>query len=109
MELLDKSTFVEWMERLFERLDELSNLAKDDGVPTRPIIDGKPLLDNQDVCMMLKVSKRTLQRYRESGTLPFYTIYHKTWFKEVDIVQFMETHFTENMTRKRNRKSKKKP
>ena len=78
MELLDKETFIKWMEDLFARLDELS---KKEAVPTRPIIDGEPLIDNQEVCCMLNVSKRTLQRYRASGTLHFYLIYHKTWYK----------------------------
>ena len=28
-------------------------------------------LDNQDVCQMLKVSRRTLQEYRNDGVLPY--------------------------------------
>jgi len=34
-------------------------------------------LDNQDVCMMLNISKRTLQTYRDNGTLPYSQINHK--------------------------------
>ena len=62
-------------------------------------------LDNQEVCMMLQISKRTLQRYRDSGTLPFHIIYHKTWYLESEITAFMKHHFTENMKRKRKRKT----
>lgn len=104
MELLDKSTFVEWMERLMARIDELKGSEPD--VPTRPVLDGEPLLDNQEVCQMLNISKRTLQRYRASETLPFHIVYHKTWYKESEILVFMKTHFTENLTRKRTRKKR---
>lgn len=61
-------------------------------------------LDNQEVCMMLQVSKRTLQRYQDLGTLPFHIIYHKTWYLESEITAFMEHHFTENKKRRRKRK-----
>ena len=58
MELLDRETFLEWMERIMKRFDDLKQTAPD--IPQRPMIDGEPLLDNQEVCMMLQVSKRTL-------------------------------------------------
>lgn len=37
----------------------------------------KKWLDNQDVCDVLGISKRTLQTYREKGLLPFSRIRHK--------------------------------
>jgi hypothetical protein len=45
-------------------------------------------LDNQEVCMILNVSKRTLQTYRNNGTLPYSQINHKMYYKpeDVDIV-----------------------
>ena len=87
MELLDRETFLEWMERIMKRFDDLKQTAPD--IPQRPMIDGEPLLDNQEVCIMLQVSKRTLQRYRASGTLPFHIVYHKTWYLESEILAFI--------------------
>ena len=104
MELLDRETFLEWVERIMKRFDELKQTAPD--IPQRPMLNGEPLLDNQEVCMMLQVSKRTLQRYRASGTLPFHIVYHKTWYLESEILAFMQTHFTENLKRKRKRPPK---
>ena len=75
-------------------------------IPQRPMINGEPLLDNQEVCLMLQISKRTLQRYRASGTLPFHIVYHKTWYLESEILAFMKAHFTENLKRKRERPPK---
>ena len=101
MELLDRETFLEWMERIMKRFDDLKRTPPD--IPQRPMINGEPLLDNQEVCLMLQISKRTLQRYRASGTLPFHIVYHKTWYLESEILAFMKAHFTENLKRKRER------
>lgn len=49
MEQLDKDTFVMWMERVMERFDRQES-AKVEETPLRPMIDGVPMLDNQDVC-----------------------------------------------------------
>ena len=38
--------------------------------PLSILPDGERLLDNYDLCRMLNISKRTLQRYRTSGELP---------------------------------------
>jgi hypothetical protein len=82
----------EWFERFmgrFDRLDE--NMEQMSG--RFNFLDGERLLDNQDVCQLLHVSKRTLQRYRSSGELPYQMIYHKTYYKESDVDAFIKTHF----------------
>lgn len=42
-------------------------------------------LDNQDVCQILNVSKRTLQTYRDTGTLPHTRIENKMYYKPEDV------------------------
>ena len=42
-------------------------------------------LDNQDVCLLIGVSKRTLYYYRISGKLPFTQIGKKIYYKEKDV------------------------
>ena len=103
MELLDKSTYEDWMERIMERLDELADVVSH--TPKRPTYDGEPLLDYQEVCQLLNISKRTLQRYKDEG-LVSYPLFHKTWYKESDILAFMKKHFDEKLKRKRVRKKK---
>ena len=70
---IDKMEFVAWMERIMDRLDILGNPI-DDLQKKRNSIDGEELLDNQDLLQMLKISNRSLQRYRSIGKLPYYTI-----------------------------------
>ncbi len=87
MELLDRETFLEWMERIMKRFDDLKQTAPD--IPQRPMIDGEPLLDNQEVCLMLQISKRTLQHYRDTGKIPFSMVGHKCYYKESDITEIL--------------------
>ena len=42
-------------------------------------------LDNQDVCRMFNLSLRTLQTYRDNGTLPFTRIGNKMYYKADDL------------------------
>jgi len=42
-------------------------------------------LDNQDVCQLLNISKRTLQTLRDNGTLAYTQISHKIYYKPEDV------------------------
>ena len=57
------------MERL-DRQDEMLLSLKAQGEAPNPM-EGIRMFDNQDLCMLLQISKRTLQRYRSVGALPY--------------------------------------
>lgn len=57
--------------------------------------NGERLYDNQDLCMMLQVSKRSLQRYRSIGILPYLMLRQKTYYKETDVEKFLSEHLDE--------------
>ena len=42
-------------------------------------------LDNEDVCRILRISKRTLQTLRDNGTLAYSQISHKTYYRPEDV------------------------
>jgi Helix-turn-helix domain len=90
---IDRMEFIAWMERIMVRFDilgeRLENVQKQ-----KNAIDGEELLDNQDLFMMLKVSARSLQRYRSSGKLPYYTISGKLYYKLSDVHQFIRESFS---------------
>lgn len=46
-------------------------------------------LDNQEVCEILSISKRTLQTYRDNGTLAFTQINHKMYYRPHDVEQLI--------------------
>jgi len=88
-----------WFERLSGRFDRLDTVM--DSVKSKHnMLDGERLLDNQDLCELLHVSKRTLQRYRSSGELPYKTIYHKTYYKESDVEEFIRSNFAKRASQK---------
>jgi hypothetical protein len=88
---IEKDSFDAWMERIMDRLDMLENRINKKEKP-RHRLEGELLLDNQDVCMMLNISKRTLQRYRSSKKLPYKRIKQKTYYMESDVQKFLREH-----------------
>lgn len=46
-------------------------------------------LDNQDVCLRLNISPRTLQSYRDSGKIGFSRINHKIYYTLSDVEKFL--------------------
>lgn len=46
-------------------------------------------LDNQDVCQLLNISKRTLQTLRDNGTLAYTQISHKIYYKPEDVQKIL--------------------
>jgi len=67
---IDNENFTTWMERMMDRFDMLDKRIERLSTQ-KNILDGEQLLDNQDLCLLLKVSTRTLQRYRDKGILPY--------------------------------------
>jgi len=77
---IDAQTFERMLskfERFTERMEQLYRLHG-----TR---DMGEWLDNQDVCLLLKISPRTLQTLRDNGTLAFSRISHKIYYKPEDV------------------------
>ena len=89
---IDRMDFLAWMERIITRFDMLSDHIEE-LKKKHNSIDGEVLLDNQDLLQMLKISNRSLQRYRSIGKLPYYTISGKLYYKLSDVHQFIRESF----------------
>ena len=50
-------------------------------------------MDIQEVCFLLRISKRTLQGYRDQGILPFSQINGKIYFKAKDIEDHLQNNY----------------
>ena len=81
---LDKEYFDGWMQRLSERLERIEKLCAGDVEQPLSIL-------------------RTLQRYRTSGELPYEMIYHKTFYRESDVLRFIERNFSNFRKLKKDR------
>lgn len=53
----------------------------------------KKWLDNQEVCDILGISKRTLQEYRAKGLLPFGRIKNKLFYKPEDVQRLLDLNY----------------
>ena len=89
---LDEDNFEKWMKKLSKKLSEIGQDLKSLINTDKVFNEDEKLLDNQDLAFLLKVSKRTLQRYRSSGKLPYFAIGHKTYYKVNDIREFVRSY-----------------
>lgn len=89
---IDRVEFLAWMDRIMARFDILNEHIILEQKKLQSI-DGEELMDNQDLLQMLKISSRSLQRYRSSGRLPYYSISGKIYYKLSDVHQFIRESF----------------
>jgi hypothetical protein len=83
------------MGRLSQKINEIGKDLKSaiNAINTGSVFsEDEKLLDNQDLAFLLKVSKRTLQRYRSSGELPHFMIAHKTYYRVNDVREFVRSY-----------------
>ncbi|MDL2265140.1 helix-turn-helix domain-containing protein [Parabacteroides sp. OttesenSCG-928-G07] len=59
----------------------------------KPLFDGERYLTSEELCSILKISRRTLQDYRNNGILPFIQLPGKILFRESDIRKVLEERF----------------
>lgn len=75
-------------DQLFDRLDKLETM-----IQSLTTIDGKQILDNQDMRLLLKVCDRTLRRWRESKLLNSFKISGKVYYRAADVHQFLRSEY----------------
>jgi hypothetical protein len=81
--------FDNWMEKLFKKLTEIGKDLKS-LINTNGVFDkDEKLLDNQDLCFMLHISRRTLLRYRTESGLPYIKCGQKIYYKASDVREFI--------------------
>lgn len=92
--LLEKEYFDIWMRRIMERLEAIERRQKPPKAQEYPTLEnGEKLFDNYDLCRMLHVSKRTLQRYRTECGLKYRMLNQKAFYKESDVQEFIRDNF----------------
>lgn len=85
--------------KTFERMKETVELICRKMQKLRSQYQSKQLdewLDNQDVCLFLNISPRTLQTLRSNGTLSFTQIERKLYYKKKDVIQLLENGKSKN-------------
>ena len=57
----------------------------------RPLLDGERYLTDREVAQILKVSRRTLQEYRNDGVIPYILLGGKVLYRESDLERVLES------------------
>ena len=86
--------FAQLMESVLKKLERYCATA-------RPMLDGEVYLTSEEVCKLLRLSSRTLQEYRDNGTIAYYKIGGKILYKQSDIQAMLERYY--NPIHKRNK------
>lgn len=66
------------LDKIFGNLELLSQNC-------RPMLDGERFLTDKEVSERLRISRRTLQEYRNEGRIPYILLGGKVLYKESDI------------------------
>ena len=74
-----------------ENMKELLVLYKKMTGNYRPLLDGERYLTDKEVAQILKVSRRTLQEYRNGGVLPYILLDGKVLYRESDLEKVLES------------------
>ena len=96
----DREEFEGWMLQIMQRFDTTEKLLER-VLKKNSQLDGEEVLDNQDLCLLLKVGIRTLQRYRAMGLLPYFTISGKVFYRAKDVHEFIRNRFDAVTERRR--------
>ncbi len=86
----DKENIEAFMERVLEQIELLHQ--KTDKLLSNKKDNDIKLFDNQDLCQLLNVNKRTLQRYRSKGILKYVRIGGKTFYTLNNVNEFIKQH-----------------
>lgn len=97
---VENNEFSEWMQKLFTKLEELCKDVRVLRSADKVLPEDDNLLDNQDLCLLFKVSIKTLQRYRAMGVLPYFTISGKVYYRATDVREFIKERFNAIALRK---------
>lgn len=83
--------FAEFCGSLDRLLDGIENFMAN----SRPTLGGERFLTDREVSVRLKVSRRTLQDYRNNGVIAYYQLGGKILYKESDIERMLATNYRE--------------
>ena len=78
-----------------DSLDRLLDGIENFMANSRPTLGGERFLTDKEVSARLKVSRRTLQDYRNNGIIAYYQLGGKILYKESDIERMLAANYRE--------------
>lgn len=90
-ELLTKDS--ERMAALFTSLNKIFGSLEELSKSCRPMLNGERFLTDKEVSERLRISRRTLQEYRNEGRIPYILLGGKVLYKESDIEKTLQAGY----------------
>ena len=78
---------------MLEELSELSAYIREMRMYYKPQMNGERYLTGEEVCQALKITKRTLQQYRDDGVIPFVAMPGRMLYRESDLLALWEKNY----------------
>ena len=78
------------LDGMTNELKALLELTENATMKYTSIFKEEKWLDNQEVCLMMNITKRTLQTYKDKGLLPYSKLNRKNYYKLSDIQALLE-------------------
>ncbi len=90
-ELITKNNerIVSFFKSLDRMLDGIEGLVRN----CKSTLGGERYLTDKEVSAKLRVSRRTLQDYRNEGRIPYYQLGGKTLYKESDLQRMLDNSY----------------
>ena len=81
----------EWVHGLFSELDRIAKDTATVADENQPLLSGEHYLTDRELSERLKISRRTLQDYRNNGILPYRQLGGKILYRESDIERVLQS------------------
>lgn len=85
---IERETFQMMLRQIMERFDRIEEKLNCMNRQASAL-EGDKLLDNQDMCELLGITKRTLARYRQKKLVTYYMIDGRTYYKASEVKEFL--------------------
>ena len=83
----------ERMKRFFQSLDRMTKGIRNIATNYKPVLGGQHYLTDSEVATRLRVSRRTLQEWRNNGEIGYFLLGGKILYAESDIQKMLERHY----------------
>lgn len=91
MDLITKENEV--IKAFFEALEQTLSSLETAFENSKPSLNGERYLTDKEVSGKLKISRRTLQDYRDQGKIAYITLGGKILYRESDIEKMLQEHY----------------
>ena len=80
-----------WVRDLFSEFDRMAKDTATMSDENQPLLGGEHYLTDRELSERLKISRRTLQDYRNNGILPYRQLGGKILYRESDIERVLQS------------------